>query len=202
MGVGVGWGGRGVKRAIWWRQPSSVSGGPFGASYQNEIMNNRLIAGLMMGMLGWLGGCKTAEVPRDYTPMRARFFLEAASGDGTPTTLPQSGVNVTVNSKPVLTEGDITNVELVQVELGKCRFFQLTPTATRDFYRMTVTHQGRRLVLVVNDRPLGARRIDGVITNGVVFVFAEVAEDELPKLVHDLKKTSVAVQKEIVRKGG
>ncbi len=157
---------------------------------------------LLVGLLALLVGCKTTEAPRDYKTMRARFFLEAASGDGTPITLPQSGVHVTVNSKPVLTEGDITNVELVQVELGKCLFFQLTPTATRDFYRMSVSHQGRRMVLVVDDRPLGARRIDGAITNGVVYIFAEVPEADLPALVDNLKKTSVAVQREIVRKGG
>ncbi|MSU50033.1 MAG: hypothetical protein EXS37_13265 [Opitutus sp.] len=164
-------------------------------------MINRLIAVLLLGSLWLIGGCKTAEVPRDFKMMRARFFLEAVSADGTPVTLPQSGVRITANSKPVLTEGDIVNVELVQVELGKCLYFQLTPTATRDFYRMSVSHQGRRLILVVNDVALGARRLDGVITNGVVFVFAEVPDADLPALVDNLKKTSVAVQREIARKG-
>ena len=37
--------------------------------------------------------------------------------------LPQSGVSLSVNSKPVITEGDIVNVELVQVDLGKCLLF-------------------------------------------------------------------------------
>ena len=34
------------------------------------------------------------------------------------------------------------------MELGKCLMFQLTPAAARDFYRLTGSHQGRRLVLV------------------------------------------------------
>jgi hypothetical protein len=87
------------------------------------------------------------------------------------------------------------------VDLGKCLLFQLTPSATRDFYRMSVTHQGRRLVLVVNDTTLGARRIDGPITNGVIFVFVELPDIELPGLVEDLKKSSAALQKELARKG-
>lgn len=146
-------------------------------------------------------GCQTKVTPKDYTPTVARFFLESASGDGTPLTLPQSEVRVTVNPKPVIAEGDISSVELVQVDLGKCLLFQLTPAAVRDFYRMSVSHQGRRLVLVIDNTALGARRIDGPITNGVLFVFVERPEAELPKLVENLKKTSAALQREIARKG-
>ena len=164
------------------------------------MMAPRTIAMLGVALALALSGCATSKPPKDYKPMAARFFLEA-SGDGTPVTLPLSGVRVAVNSKPVLTEGDFINVELVQVDLGKCLFFQLTPTATRDFYRLSVTHQGRRLVLVINDAPIGARLIDSPISNGAVLVFAEVPEPDLPALVDNLKKTTVAVQKEIARKG-
>lgn len=149
-----------------------------------------------------LAGCASKAAPRDYTPTWARFFLEAAPGaDGMPVTLPRSGVNLVVNAKPVITEGDIVNVELVQVELGKCLMFQLTGSAARDFYRLSGSHQGRRLVVVVNDATIGARRIDGAIADGVVFAFVEVADDELPKLVDNLKKSSVALQRELQRKG-
>jgi hypothetical protein len=156
------------------------------------------IAGLCMGCMA---GCQSASKPVDYTPMTARFFLESSSGDGTPVMLPQSGVRLTLNSKPVITEGDIVNVELVQVDLGKCLLVQLTPSATRDFYRMSVSHQGRRLVLLIDGNPLGARRIDGAITNGVIFVFVELPEPDLPAFVDNLKKSSVAMQRELARKG-
>lgn len=146
-------------------------------------------------------GCRSTPAARDYAPVRARFFLESGSADGTPIALPQSGVRVTVNSQPVIAEGDIANVELVQVDLGKCLLFQLTPAATRDFYRMSVSHQGRRLVLIIDGEPLGARRIDGAITNGALFVFVEVPDAALPALVDNLKKSSVAIQREIARKG-
>lgn len=148
-----------------------------------------------------LCGCQSENVPRDYKQMRSRFFLESATGDGTPLTLPQSSVRVTVNSQPVLSEGDIANVELVQVDLGKCLLFQLTPAASRDFYRLSVTHVGRRLVLVIDGAPMGARRIDGAIANGTVFVFVEVPETALPALVDNLKKSSLAFQRELARKG-
>ena len=147
------------------------------------------------------GGCHTAPPPRDYTPTLARFYLEAASGDGTPVTLPRSGVNLTLNPKPVITEGDIVNVELVKVDLGLCLLFQLTPSGVRDFYRMSVTHQGRRIALIVDGVALGARTIDGAVTNGVIYVFVELPDAELPALVENLKKSSIAMQREIARKG-
>lgn len=153
----------------------------------------------LVALLG--GGCHSTTVPKDFKPTTARFFLESGSQDGTPITLPQSGVNVLVNSKPVIAEGDIGNVELVQVDLGKCLLFQLTPAAVRDFYRLTVTHQGRRLVLVVDGAPLGARRVDGAIQNGVLFMFVEMPDDALPALVDNLKKTSAALQREVARRG-
>jgi len=171
------------------RRPPSASG----------IMRTSLFVAVL-GMLG-LAGCQGTKPPTDYRPTQARFFLESSSNDGTPVTLPRSGVRLIVNSKPVLTEGDIVNVEVVQVELGKCLLFQLTPTATRDFYRMSVSHQGRRIVLVLDGNAVGARRIDGPITNGALFVFAEVPDTALPALVDDLKKTSVALQRELARKG-
>ena len=148
----------------------------------------------------WMAGCQSTSAPLDYKPTLARFFLESGSTDGTPLTLPQSSVHVTVNSQPVIAEGDIANVELVQVDLGKCLLFQLTPTAARDFYRLSVTHQGRRLVLLVDGAPVGARRVDGAITNGAIYVFVEVSEAALPALVENLKKSSAAVQRELARK--
>lgn len=159
------------------------------------------LAGLLLGAAWSVSGCSSSPPPRDYTPVVARFFLESATGDGTPLTLPQSEVRIAVNPKPVIAEGDIANVELVQVDLGQCLLFQLSAPAIRDFYRMTVTHQGRRLVLVLDGDALGARRIDGPITNGVLYVFIERPDSELPVLVQNLKKSSAAIQRELARKG-
>jgi hypothetical protein len=77
--------------------------------------------------------------------------------------------------------------------------FQLTPAGVRDFYRLSVAHQGRRLALQINGSVVGARRIDGAITNGVIYVFVEMPDEALPALVENLKKTSAAVQREVNR---
>ncbi|MBL9202991.1 MAG: hypothetical protein JNL39_20950 [Opitutaceae bacterium] len=147
-----------------------------------------------------LTGCGSAPAPRDYVPMAVRFHLESTGGEGVPFTLPRSGVAVGLNPRPVLTEADVANVELVQVDLGRCLMFQLTPAATRDFYRLSVTHQGRRLALLLDGAAAGVRRIDGAIADGVVYMFLERPDETLPGLVENLKKSTAAVQREIARK--
>lgn len=149
--------------------------------------------------LSLFSGCQSSE-KIDYTPTLARFFLEQTDKATVTATLPQSGVKVATGSKPVFTEGDVLNVELMQVELGKCLMFQLTPAAARDLYRVTGASQGRRLVLFLNNVPMGARRIDAPFTDGSVLVFVEVPEADLPALVTNLKKTTAAVQKGLKNK--
>jgi len=147
-------------------------------------------------------GCQSARPASTDGAIWARFHLESASDvAGQPLVLPQSGSRIAVNPKPVITEGDVVNVELVQVDLGQCLMFQLTPSAARDFYRLSGTHQGRRLVLMINDVAIGARRIDGAMADGVVFIFVEAPEGELPELAARLKKSSIAYQRELARKG-
>lgn len=153
-------------------------------------------------MLGLLVACQSAPTIDPKDRALARFFLESGEGvTGLRVELPQSAVNLAVNPKPVLTEGDVLNVELVQVDLGKCLLFHLTPSAARDFYRLSGTHQGRRLVLMINDDAIGARRIDGAIADGKIFVFVEQPDADLPALVSRLKRSATEIQRAIARKG-
>jgi len=170
------------------------------AVWDAGVVKRLVVVPLVLAWIWGSAGCASSK-PKDYRAVTARFFLESSNSDGTPVMLPQSGVRMTVNSKPVITEGDIVNVELVQVDLGKALLVQLSGSASRDFYRLSVTHQGRRLVFLVDGNPIGARRIDGPIMNGVVYVFIEIPEPDMPAFVENLKKSSVAMQRELARKG-
>ena len=80
--------------------------------------------------LGGRAGGRSPERAADRPTIVPRFYLEAgADAAGTPLTLPRSGVQLKVNAKPVITEGDVQNVELVQVDLGRCLRFELVPGA-------------------------------------------------------------------------
>lgn len=148
---------------------------------------------LSLPLLLALAGCQSQPVA-DYVPTLARFFLETPAGS-VAMTLPRSGVQMPVSAKPVLTEFDFADVQVAQVELGRCLMFQLTPAAARDLYRLSVPNQGRRLVLVVNGTPLGARRIERPLDDGTVLIFAEVSDEALMTLAGNLRRTSAELQR-------
>jgi hypothetical protein len=162
-------------------------------------MNGPGRSGTILAALLWAGCGSPGGSARDYTPTVARFYLEVTDAPGATVELPVSGVRLGIGAKPVLTEGDVVAVELMQVELGRCLMFQLTPAAARDLFRLSGASQGRRLVLLLNQVPVGARRIDGPIGDGRIFLFVEVAEPALPALVANLQQTTADFQRTIAR---
>jgi hypothetical protein len=159
----------------------------------------RLLRSLLALAL-FCGGC-ASQPKRDFTPALARFFLESSDQNNPLVTLPHSGVKLSVGATPLITETDITNVELVQVDLGRCLLFQLSPSASRDLYRSSTSNQGRRLVLFIDGVALGARRIEAPLTNGAVYVFVEVPDESLPALVSRLRKTTAELQLALTKRG-
>jgi len=144
-------------------------------------------------LLGFaLAGCQSVP-PKVSTPELARFYLESSDGVGEQVTLPQSGVQILIQPKPVITEYDIVNVELARVELGECLVFELAPAAARDLSRLTAANQGRRLVLLLGGVPFGARYIAKPFDRGTVLIFIEVPDAALPALVANLKETCAAL---------
>ncbi len=144
-------------------------------------------------------GCNTHS-KKNYVPEVVRFFLEAAPNDGfASATLPVSGVQIAINNKPVILEVDIVSVQLAKSDMGQFLFFQLTPEASRDLYRMTGNNQGHRLVLAINGKPVGARLIDRPFSTGSIATFAEIPDEMLPELVKNINATCADLQKEIAK---
>ncbi|MEO6002642.1 MAG: hypothetical protein ABIZ04_18025 [Opitutus sp.] len=135
---------------------------------------------------------QTAIAPPKATV--ARFFLELIDQTDATLVLPRSETRINVAAKPVFTEYDIADVEVAHVELGQCLLFQLTPAAARDLNRLSAANAGRRLVLTIDGRPMGARRIDRTFDEGSLLVFAEVPDEELPALQSALRKTARTMQ--------
>jgi hypothetical protein len=137
-------------------------------------------------------GCQSTPANQPApAPLVARFYLETKPDEaGVPIRLPQSGVVIRIAPKPVFVEYDLVNAEIAQVELGRCLLLQLTPAAARDLYRLSVAANGRRLVLALNDAFLGARRIEPAMSDGVILVFIESPDEQLPELVARLKRTA------------
>lgn len=151
-------------------------------------MTRAVLTILLLG----LAGCQSPP-ERAGDPVVARFWLEADAARTLEVALPLSETKIRVLARPVISEFDIVNVELVRVELGLCLMFQLTPGAARDLYRLSASNQGRRLVLFLQDQPAGARVMASPIEGGVLYVFVELPDAELPALVQGLKQTAADV---------
>ncbi len=139
-----------------------------------------------------VAGCQTRG--RDYTPHLTRLYLEESSHFPASRTLdvilPVSGSHITVQAKPVYYEGDIANVAQIETEFGPAVVLLFRPRAASDFYRTTISNQGKRLVVTINGVPLGAYYIDGPVSDGRMLFYLEVPDDDLPEIIRSIQKTS------------
>jgi len=144
-------------------------------------------------------GCKKDKQLENFSV--PRLMIETRGVDygamgGQTVTLPVSGTTISIQAQPVVNEFDITNVEMVKVDMGMALLVQAGGQGARDLYRASVSSMGGRLVFTVNGNAIGARRIDGAIQDGNVFTFVEVDDSELGQLVLDIKESIVELQKE------
>lgn len=160
------------------------------------------LAFLLLGLAALLvtAACNTSTKKKDYDITVARFYMEANEGESfASVTLPVSGVQIALNSKPVVTEYDFVAVQVAESDLGKFLVFTLTADAARDIYRITGSNQGKRLVLFINDKPVGARVIDRPFATGAISVFAALPDELLIDLAKNMHATSVDIQKQIAK---
>ncbi|MEM9161057.1 MAG: hypothetical protein AAGB46_18560 [Verrucomicrobiota bacterium] len=154
---------------------------------------------MLLGAIFGLCACETTERIKDYRVSVARFVLEADEGNeyASIAEMPVSRVRIPVNGKAVLSEFDILDVQVAEVEFGKCLVFGLTQEAGRAFMRDSSLSRGKRLVLLLNGRPIGARRIQAPITDGRVYIFLETKDENLEEIARDIRGTSLDAQRRI-----
>ncbi len=110
-------------------------------------------------------------------------------------TLPVSQTKVRIFGQPLFSAMDIIRIEMVQVERGLAVRYLLTPSASRQLIRSSVDNIGYRFVFFDNESPIGARMIDGVINDGVLYTFLEVPDQQLPELVSEMNRTLIEVRR-------
>ena len=137
-----------------------------------------------------LCGCKKDQYPKDL--VLPRLMVESRGVDYgamkcTTVKLPISGTSINIQDQPLINEFDILNVEMVKVDLGVALLVQVSAQASRKLYRGSISNMGGRIVLMVNGNAIGARRIEGAIEDGNYYTFVEVDDEELGKLVFDIK---------------
>ena len=97
-------------------------------------------------------------------------------------------LEIPVSDVPVLTEYDFSRADIAQVDLGKVLALTLSQRGKLRMFQATAGNMGNQLVLTVGGKPVGARRIDGPMQEGVFFIFVALPDSELPALVEDINE--------------
>lgn len=150
-----------------------------------------VLVGCLSSLEGYKKELDNMQVPRLMMESRG---IDYGGGSGNKVTLPISGTQLKLEREPVVGEYDITNVELVQVDMGLALLIQVTDKGSRELYRRSVTHAGSRIVFTSNGQPLGATRLSGTIEDGQFYTFVEIPDEELGQFVLDLKESIAELQ--------
>lgn len=155
--------------------------------------SNRFLLFVLLAGFVLFPGCRSFR-GQDFPYHVARFYVETSEiypeQYRVPVTLPYSEETIQIDPRIQIGEFDIVKTEVFEAELGKAVGFTLTPEAARDVRMLTYNNQGRRLVLLVNEVPMGARLIQRGIEDGVIRMYLEVPDDDLEELAEYIEKTS------------
>ena len=140
-----------------------------------------------------LCSCRTSSGERAVVAARAHaepavqieLLPEALGADGVDYTLPQSGVPIRCETTPIATRDGITGADVVGLELGRALSLQLRPAALDRLSALDDLGR-RRLVLVVDDRPIGVVRANQVRADGRLVMFVEQAAPDMIALANRL----------------
>ena len=157
------------------------------------------IFGLTAAVMLLLFGCATTGPGFEYERTLARFVLEQDSREtyAKVVELPVSKARIPIEPKASLSEFDIVDVEVAEIELGQCLLFSLTRAAAMDLYRISAQNIGKRMVLFIDGQPIGVRKIDGPIAEGALYIFLETPDSNLADIATNLKGTSIEIQKKL-----
>lgn len=164
-----------------------------------EFLQKRLFSFLLIvACTLTVTGCRSKD--KDFSPHVTRLYLEESShlppSHIAEMILPVSGSHITVRSKPIYGEWDIAQAGHFETEFGPAIILLFRSEAATDFYRTTISNQGRRLVVTINGLPLGAHYIDRPIEDGRISFFLEIPDEEVPEVARAIQKTSEQIRKE------
>ena len=160
-----------------------------------------LSALLFTALLSSTGCRKDRSVIEDAAVPRLHLEVRGGPGTGGVTNIrmPISGSNLSVMQEPLVSEFEITNIELVQVELGYAVLIQMSEMASRRLYRASVERHGSRVALIVSGVPVGLRLLDGPIQDGNFFTFVELDDEQTEDLVLDMRETLIEIHRKARR---
>jgi hypothetical protein len=136
-------------------------------------------------LAGLLSGCESGSGKRAHT---ADFYLEKEYPNAENIAYSAAELYQASGNRPVVNDKEIEDVDLVRVDAGVCLLFHLSPASTMRLAHTTANNFGKRLILVIDGKPVGVRMIDEIIQNGQLFTFTELSTEEMGRTVIQLKQ--------------
>ncbi len=104
--------------------------------------------------------------------------------------IPHTDLKLTITPFPTLTEQDVQSAELYNTSGGKAVFLRFDPHGEIVLDEMTTRLRDRYIVVMINNHPVSAWRVDQRIINGQFLIEGEFTDEEAQKIVDDLNKLS------------
>lgn len=108
--------------------------------------------------------------------------------------MPMSEKQLFVESQPIILEGDVVGVDLARTEIGLGLMLYMSPMASKEIYRHSVSKRGQYFVLFLNSQPIGLRPIESTMQGDSLFVYLEMPEQELNEIFPKLQESVTRAQ--------
>lgn len=125
-----------------------------------------------------LGACRTISRAPAFASDAVQLFAETAQRPGREWRLPQSGVTVITETRPVVDAASVTGVRVVSLDLGPALVIDLSRSGSTALAARLGASSGR-LVLVAKGRALGIARVDGHEPFSQISLFVEMSAADL-----------------------
>jgi hypothetical protein len=154
---------------------------------------SRLLVGVTGALVALaLASCQSQseKPPKDFVDVQ--FNLESLQGvPGASPEFPLSKQHIAYDDDPSLIGREIGGMKIQATEMGSRTVFSLTEDGRRDLYRLSTTHQGQRLVVTINGKPLGVTTMAGPISDGKLSFYLELSDVDLPELAKSINDSCI-----------
>lgn len=103
-------------------------------------------------------------------------------------TLPDSGLTLTLDSNPALSENLIQSAELFPTAGGAAILLRFDIHGTMRLEELTTRNRGNYLVIYLNGRPVAAWLVNRRLTNGQFLLEGDFTDEEARRVVHALNR--------------
>jgi preprotein translocase subunit SecD len=158
-----------------------------------QLLKTTMIGALAVALLAGCAAIASLKgVQRGHVDTSVQFYEQSDSAlpaENVRTVIvPHTTLELTINPFPTLTEQDVQSAELYNTSGGKAIFLRFDPHGEIMLDEMTTRTRGRYVVVMVNNRPVGAWLVNQRIINGQFLIEGEFTDEEAQKIVDDLNK--------------